>query len=159
MARKGEQETVSAREAAHRLGMTEQAIGQWTNQAPADTYELKANRRLLRWPQFPIWYRQHLQANREKPADFEAARTRKMAAEAEMAEYELEQMRGSLVPESTLDQVLGERLDTLRSKLQTFPGSVSARLVGLKSQIEVQSVLDDGVRDLMTNLSHGNGSS
>lgn len=155
MARKGDEEEVSAREAAHRLGMTEQAIGQWANQAPAGTYHLKGGKRLLLWPQFPVWYRQHLQSTRERPADLEAARARKLAAEAEIAEYELAQLRRSLVPEDTLDQVLGERLDTLRAKLQAFPGSVATRLVGLRTLVEVQAVLDDAVRDLMANLAHG----
>ena len=155
MARKGDREKVSGREAAHRLGMTEQSLGTWASKAPPSVQELANGKRLLLWPEFPVWYRQQLQANREKPADFEAARARKVAAEAEIAEYELAQLRGTLVPEDALDKVYGERLDMLRAKLQAFPGSVATRLVGLKTLLEVQAVLDRGVRELMTNLAHG----
>lgn len=155
MARKGDQEKVSAREAAHRLGMTEQGVGQWANQAPPGTYEMAKGKRLLLWPQFPVWYRQHLQANREKPADFEAARARKTAAEAEIAEYELHVLRNSRHEDGECLAVFGKQLDGIRSHWLTVPGKWAHRFVGLRSLVEAQRVLDELVRDVLKRVSGG----
>src|ERR1044071_8754626 len=96
MARSASDEEISIAEAAKRLGMTKQAIGQWADKAPADAVSLKAGRRYLSWPAFPVWYRQRLSAT--QPEDFEKAKARKMAADAELAELELARIRGEQVP-------------------------------------------------------------
>ncbi|HEX6925655.1 MAG TPA: hypothetical protein VF167_09495 [Longimicrobiaceae bacterium] len=152
MARKGDAERVSAREAAKRLGMTDQAVGQWANQAPADTYVLANGRRWLLWPQFPVWYRQRLQQH-AKPANFDEAKARKMAAEAELAEIELAKARGDALALSDLEAVVARDYTKVRERLQALPGRLAPLVVGVKSVGEATKLIVPVVREVMQELS------
>src|SRR6478672_9577357 len=90
------EEEVSLTEAAKRLAMTAQAVGQWADKAPAEFVRVRKNRRALLWPGFMVWYRQRLSAG-SKPLDLAEAQRRRATAEAEIAEMERDKMRGDLV--------------------------------------------------------------
>ena len=146
-------ERISIAEAAKRLGMTKQAIGQWADKAPADAVELRGGRRYLRWPAFPVWYRQRLSST--APENFEKARARKMAAEAELTELELARVRGEQVPVDAVRKTMGQLAAKLRSQLLAVPGRYSARIVGIASLPEAQRALDLAMRDVLNELKEG----
>lgn len=154
MRRAGSDERVSIREAGKRLGMTQQSIGQWADKAPSDAVRLENGRRWLIWPQFPVWYRQRLQQNAE-PADFEKARARKMAADAELAELELARMRGEQVAVETYRAEVSGIATKIRAQLLAAPGRYSARIVGTSTLPEAQRHLDAIMRDVLKELAAG----
>ena len=145
-------EEVSMNEAAYRLGMTAQSVGVWATKEGAPVV-LKAGRRYAVWPSFPEWYRQQLLADRAKPADFEEAKTRKIAAEAELAEYELEQARGRFVAVEDLDGRVGPVFDMIRAKLTSLPGRAGPRVLGAKDLATVVATLEAEVSAVLAELS------
>ena len=144
------------REAAKRLGMTEAGLGQWAAKPGAPT-ALKKGRRFALWPAFPIWYRQQLQLNREKPQGFEEARARKMQAEAELAELELETKRGQVVALDLYRDELRGVVRTIRAQLLAVPGRYAPRTAGKTSLPESQRAWDAAVRDILNDLRDGDG--
>jgi hypothetical protein len=145
-------EEVSAKEAARRLGMTDAAVGQWGAKPGAPT-EVRAGRRWYHWPRFPIWYRTELQRNREKPTTFEDARTRKMIAEAELAEIELAKARAEALAVSDMESLVATDYAKVRAGLQSMPGKLAPEVVGLKTVAEAIRKIDPLVREVMENLS------
>lgn len=137
------------------LAMTQQGVGQWAEQAPPELVKLRKGRRYLLWPGFMVWYRQRLQASREKPTDFEEARARKMAADAELAELELARVRGEQVPVETFRETVSGIATKIRAQLLAAPGRYSARIVGVDSLPDAQRHLDAIVRDVLNELSEG----
>lgn len=139
-------------EAARRLGMTQQGVGMWAQREGAPIV-MKGTRRYCLWPAFPVWHRHQLQREREKPEDFDAAKTRKMAAEAELAEYELEQARGTFVAVSELDARVGPMLDTVRTKLLALPGRLAPRVVACRELPAARALLEEELAVVLRELS------
>jgi phage terminase Nu1 subunit (DNA packaging protein) len=147
---------VSLTQAAKWLGMTQQAAGQWAEKAPPEVVRVgKDGRRKLLWPSFPVWYRQRLKADRDTPTDFEEARARKTAAEAEMAELELARLRGEFVTADSFRERVRAIASTLRAQLMAAPGRYAARTVGLASLPDSQRAWDHAVRDILNELKEG----
>lgn len=90
-----------------------------------------------------------------KPLDLVEAQKRRAIADAEMAELELAHRRKELVSVKAFDRVLGERLDRVRARLTAMPGRLAPDVVGLRSIPEAVPVIDRVVREVMTELSHG----
>jgi len=156
MARQAKTEEISMREAAKRLGMTEAGLGQWAAKTGAPV-ALTKGRRFAVWPAFPIWYRQQLQSSREKPLGFEDARARKMQAEAELAELDLETRRGQVVAlDLYRDEVRG-LVRTIRAQLLAVPGRYAPRTAGKTTLPESQRAWDAAVRDILNDLRDGDG--
>ena len=89
------------------------------------------------------------------PADFEEARARKMAAEAELAELTLARERGRLIPIETHGERLARILERVRARLVALPGSLAPRLVGIETAAEAQGLIAAGVAAVLTELSAG----
>lgn len=110
-------------EAAKRLGMTQQALGMWTNR-PTAPVRKDGNRVWVRWPEFMRWREQELvrvavaDAN---PGDLDTARTRKANAEAELAEIEVAKARGEVVSVADYESALARVLDRLTARLRAMP--------------------------------------
>lgn len=150
------EEEVTLAEAAKRLAMTAQGVGQWADKAPGEWVRVKKTRRVLIWPGFMIWYRQRLQeASREKPADLADAQKRKLSAEAEMAEMERDTMRGELVAVSEVRTQMRGIASTIRMQLLAVSGRYAARTVGLTTLPESQRVWDTAMRDILAELQEG----
>lgn len=150
--RHGDAEEVTAKEAGRRLGMTDVSVGEW-GKKPNAPVVLKAGRRFYLWPQFPIWYRTELQRNREKPATFDDARTRKMTAEAELAEIELAKARAEVLTIADMEALVAKDYTNVRAGLQSMPGRLAPDVVGLKTVAEAVRVIDRVVREVMGELS------
>lgn len=153
-------ETVSKKECAARLNLTTRQI---TNLVDAGMpRNVEGNRVSFPWPDALHWYIQYridAEVARNGPADFEAARARKMAAEAELAELELAQRRGLLLTTDDFRRELEAPLVRVRAALQNVPGKYAPRCVGLETPAIAQGVLDEVVREAMTELARVAGES
>lgn len=87
-----------------------------------------------------------------KPADFEAARTRKMAAEAELAEAELARVRSTQVPIADTVAVVGEICGAIRAKCLAVPSKVTPMLVADGTPTGIQALLDRAMREVLNEL-------
>lgn len=76
-------------------------------------------------PWFLERQREKLQSSAKEEADVRTARAR-----ASMAELELEERRGELIPLDVHEEVLAEVLEELRSKLLNLPGTLATQLPG-----------------------------
>lgn len=114
---------ISAAQAAERLGLTQQAIGQWAAK-PGAPVRKAGTRVYVAWPAFARWREERLTAQAREEAsggDYEKERTRKMAAEATIAEYELAKLQGSMVTVEDSAKALGRILDLLMARLRAMP--------------------------------------
>lgn len=150
-------EEVTQSEAARRLGMTPQALGRWTDR-PGAPVVLKKGRPYCIWPDFPKWRDAELArkaAEAAAPGDFEEARTRKVSAEAELAELELARERGRMVTVDDCADRLARILERVRARLVAVPGKLAPRLVGLGTAMEARGVLEEAVGETLAELSAG----
>lgn len=81
-----------------------------------------------------------------------AARVRKMAAEARLAELALEEREGKLLPVDSFQRLLGVIVQELRARVTAFPGKYAPRLVGLKTIAEAQVLLEQAANEFLTAL-------
>jgi phage terminase Nu1 subunit (DNA packaging protein) len=88
-------------------------------------------------------------------AEWEAARTRKMAAEAGRSELALAKERGELVAVEEFRQVLRQGFGRIRAQLLSIPGRFAMRSIGLKTLPEAQQVWDSAIRDVLAELREG----
>lgn len=107
------------------------------------------------WPEVRNWrderrdrqLREKLE--KDKPADIEQARARKMEAEAREAELRVEKMLGSIVPLEMVGEAVGRVVDAAMPVLQNLPSNYGLRLeeLGLTS-IAAERVLESIATDL-----------
>lgn len=148
---KSEDEQVTMTEAARRLGMTQQAVGVWAAKSDAPVVT-KGGRRYALWPTFPAWHREQI-TRPTAPADLEEAKSRKMAAEAELAEYELAQARGEFIAVADLDAKIGPVFDTFRAKLLAIPGRLAPRVVACRDIADARDMLEQELGVVLAELS------
>lgn len=90
-----------------------------------------------------------------EPKDFEDARTRKMAAEARLAELELAAAERRMVPADETARLVESLLTQLRAQLVTLPGRHGPQMVGLKSELEAVARLEAAVEEAMGAMAAG----
>lgn len=125
---------ITLADAAARLHMTGQGIGQWTAR-PGAPVRKDGQRVFVRWPEFMRWREQELVRVAVKdanPGDFETARTRKASADAELAEIEVAKARGDVVSVADYEAALGRILDREMARLRALP----VRLAHLGTAVE-----------------------
>jgi len=147
------EEWVGPKEAAKRLGMTVQALGYWVRQG-APVRDGSRGREFC-WPDFPRWRDKELERKvREssRPKSLDEARQRKEAAEAEMAELELEQMRGRLATKEAVQSAWGTMVARFKARVVNLPAKAAPFLVALPTQVEVQTRLEGFVAELVAEL-------
>lgn len=97
------------------------------------------------------WYESH-KGKKVKTADMQESRARKEAAQARMAELELEELEGKVVRiEEVAAQVETEYI-RVRSKLLSLPTKASGLVLGMSTQADIQDVLDTLVREVLDEL-------
>ncbi|NUO63467.1 MAG: hypothetical protein HOQ34_07850 [Gemmatimonadaceae bacterium] len=92
---------------------------------------VKGDRKTYPWPKALHWYIAYKVERAEaaaKPLDFEAARARKMEADANLAEIEVAKAQAALVPTETVDSIVGELGDRLRAVIVNIPGNYGLKL-------------------------------
>lgn len=90
-----------------------------------------------------------------EPTDFKDAQTRKMAGEARKVELEVALTEGRLVPVEETAKQVQEAFAGVRSQLLTLPQRLAPQFVGLKTIMEAQVKLEQGITDAMTRISGG----
>jgi len=104
-----------------------------------------------------IRYLRRTETDRVRPGDFEGARTRKMSAEAEMAEIELATRRGQMVAVQDVVSRVASVLERVRARITAIPGKLAPRLVGAETAMQAQGLLQDAVGEVLTELAEGSG--
>jgi len=85
---------------------------------------------------------------------YDEARTRKVNAEAEIAELELKKIKGELVAAEDVVSAWGSVLGVLRTRLTSLPNK-AAPLMAAESQAGVcQSILEDLIAEALEELSN-----
>lgn len=113
------------------------------------------------WPDFLTFYvaeREKRVREAAKPADFEAARARKMAAEAELAEVELARARREVVTVEDSAAALGAILDRVRAQLLALPPRLGVAAVGVRSVAEGTARMEPLIHEMLETLSAGDAS-
>ena len=90
---------------------------------------------------------------RIEDADYNAARARKMEADAQMAELELLQAKGKLVPAEDVAGAWTDVLSAMKARLLALP-SVCAPVCATETELAtIQSILENQVREALDELS------
>ncbi len=125
---------ISAADAAKRLFLTQQSIGMWCAR-PGAPVRKDGTRVLVRWPEFLRWREEELvkQAKADSaPVSLDDARSRKLNAEAELAELEVAKARGEFVAVADYEAALARVCDRLAARLRALP----VRLSHLGAEVE-----------------------
>lgn len=85
--------------------------------------------------------------------DIEEAKRRKLAAEAELAETELHQVRGRLIELEEVEKTWSELFAACRARLLSLPSKLSPEVFAADSVTEVKGILKAGVIEALNELS------
>ena len=86
--------------------------------------------------------------------DYEEARARKVAAEAEITELELAKVRGELVVADDVVTAWSDTLSSLKAKLVSIPSKAAPIVAAEDSAGGCQQVLDELIREALEELSN-----
>lgn len=92
-----------------------------------------------------------------KPADADEARSRKLAAEAEIAEMQRDKMRGDLVDISSVESVVAEEYGAVRSKLLALPGKLAPIIAIEADEITCRDLIERGITEALDELARDAG--
>ena len=93
--------------------------------------------------------REYLSSASDTPADYQTERTKKIRADAALAELKLKQQRRELVPISEISRVTGEALSSLRRRMLSIPDRLSVELAATTDAREIRTLLRDEVRSIL----------
>ena len=91
--------------------------------------------------------------------DIEEAKRRKLAAEAAMAETELDQVRGTLVPADKVEAEWSELVANCRAKLLSIPTKVAAEAYSAQNVAEMKDTLKRAIIEALNELSESSADS
>lgn len=105
----------------------------------------------IRWKQHEALKRRvpELEAQRGGLKEAQAA---ERWAKARMAELQLAQMEGRLVPVQVLEEVVGEAADRIRAGLQAAIGRLAPQVVGIESPREAVVILRPAIAEIIQDL-------
>jgi hypothetical protein len=152
--RHADKKELSAKEAAENLGMTDVSVGEW-GAKPNAPVVMRGGRRYYVWPDFPVWVRNELKRNREKPEAIAEIERQTKQVDLELKQIELDREKGTSHRDGVCLAAFGQTLNRVRALLQTLPGRGAVRTVGLKSLTESQAVWESLVRDIMSEIAYG----
>ena len=151
-------------EAARRLAVTHQSVGQWAAKVGAPVRRDGA-RIYVRWPDFMRWreqemckqavaeatkaLREQLERNDEGGDPFR----RKALADAQKAEIDVAERLRTVISVDEAEAVVVQMLTDLRAQLMPFPRTAAPKLLGAKSLQELEARLDVETARLMGVLS------
>lgn len=94
------------------------------------------------------------EANAIRMLTLDEARTRKLSAEAELAEIELAKAKGDLVPAALVIAAWEEVLRAMKAKLLAIPSKAAPVLAAEDNPGEVQKLLDTEIEEALNELSN-----
>ena len=151
-------------EAAKRLELTHQGVGQWAAK-PGAPVRKDAGGVWVQWPAFMRWREQELcrvavaEATAKLRAQLDAASgggegegdpfRRKAFADARKAELDVAEREGSMVLVEDVRAIFAHRLTAIRNAVVPFPRMAAPKLLGAKTLQELERRLDIEIRALM----------
>jgi hypothetical protein len=84
-----------------------------------------------------------------------SARVRRVEADCEMKELILAERRKKLVAISDAERALTEMELTVKTRLQAMVTRIAGELVGVKSPVMTQALLEKGIKDALVQISKG----
>jgi terminase small subunit / prophage DNA-packing protein len=126
--------TVGPQGIADFFGVEKRTVTNWINESPPCPSWKDGTERLFDTVKVAAWReeraaRKALAATEStRPADFEEARTRKMAAEAQLAEIEVAEKQGQVVPIAVLESEVAAIGSRLRAVLINTPSNYTVHL-------------------------------
>lgn len=139
--------SISQKELAERLGITTRHVRNLVFEGmPKDGEGPKATHP---WPECRDWYNGYLRAQerkREPEDDLKELRKRKFVAEVRMAEIEVAESDGRLIPFEIHELRIGAICDRLRGVLMTVPSKFLSRIQVTRTDLEAQAV-GEQIRD------------
>lgn len=142
-----ERDGISQRELSARLGITARHIRNLVLEGLPKTGEGAGMRHP--WPESREWFNEHIRAVERKkapPDDLKELRRRKYVADVRMAEIEVEEADGRLIPFELHEQRVGSICDRIRGVLMTIPSKYLSRIQTAKSDLDAQAV-GEAIRD------------
>lgn len=150
----GQGHTVNKATAAEMLGLSVVTFDNWTRKGLAFT---KQGREVLfnladvvRFIEAEATAR--ATANNPVTVDIEQSKARKLAAEASLAEMELQQKRGELVPIAEVARTVGEEYAAVRAKLLAIPSKVAPMVAAESTDAACRALLTREIHDAMLEL-------
>lgn len=150
------QEHLPQRTIAKWLGVTPRQITNYVNAGMPCERTSKGPR--YPWPECRRWRDEFLQksardaAERAKPDDFEAAKARKMSADAAKSELELEQLRGSLIELGVHEARVARLCDRLAAVCKGGLGKYTADVQRATAAAEATAILEKIGDDMLRAL-------
>lgn len=148
-------DTVSLTEIADVFGVDLESIRLWRTKGMP--HRLVSNR-----PRFVVaecvrWRReQDKKESRETASPDEAKeRTRKLAADADMAELRLRQKRGELVAVAEVERTVDRLVSTVRARVLAIRGRWAPRMIALPDMPAATATLDELAMDILSALTDG----
>lgn len=141
-------------EVAAELELTPQAVSLLAKE-PDCPREMQGAKQLFRWPEMNRWYWSRKLAevrDAVRPADFEEARARREAANAELAELELARQRGELMTVAQYAKEVGGAFERVAARLTTFADKAAREVVGTKDVLDGRARLQPLVDEVMGEL-------
>jgi phage terminase Nu1 subunit (DNA packaging protein) len=139
--------SISQKELAERLGITTRHVRNLVFEGmPKDGEGPKATHP---WPETRDWYNAYLRAQERKKEpedDLKELRKRKFIAEVRMAEIEIDEAEGRLIPFDVHELRIGAICDRLRGVLMTVPSKFLSRIQVTRTDLEAQAV-GEQIRD------------
>ena len=146
-----ERPTVTKKELSEALGVS---LRQIENLVAQGMPRIKKGRR-YEYPYAAItWYYHRKIATLEgqRPPALDEAKARKELAQAELAEFSLQQARGNVVPRRLFLDELSAALYRLRAGLLNIPSRFTPMMVGLRTYNETKLRLEQVTQELMLEL-------
>ena len=146
---------LTAKQLAEHYNVEDRTVTNWVNSDPPCPSFKEGRLRYFDSAAVAAWKEQKAVSaalRSTEPVDFEKAKARKMAADAELAELELARVRGDQVPVDAFREKVRDVATRVRAQLLAAPGRYSARIVGLATLPEAQRSLDAIVRDVLNEL-------
>jgi phage terminase Nu1 subunit (DNA packaging protein) len=139
-------------------GVDRRTITNWINSDPPCPSEMRAGRRYFDSVAVAEWREDRVRALAERAAqstDFLEARSRKMVADAAMAELELAKAKGELVSVAVYREEVTHIATSIRAQLLSIPGRYAVRTLGHTSLAESTRAWDNAIRDVLGELAAG----
>jgi phage terminase Nu1 subunit (DNA packaging protein) len=142
---------VTKNEIAKVLGLTPRQIENLTAEGMPRT---KAGRTFEYGPDAIVWYftRKIERIEEQRPPTAEEARARREMVSAELAEYELAQLRGQVMTIDDHDRIVARMQDRLRARHLNIPGKWAPQIVNLRSIPEAQAQLEQMMHECLLEL-------
>lgn len=147
---------LTRREIAAVLGVDERSVTNYAQASPPIPRSVHG--RSVRYPLAPcvrwfVEYRVEQAVSDGGPSELDLARQRKTSADARLAELDVAEREGDLVPIAVVERTVGGLCDELRARITAFTGRVAPLVVGVPDVAEATAIVAPVVHELLEVLS------